>query len=125
MNVIRKLSIVFLVLIIFVSIFETSVYADNFDLGAFNKTGVAGTANVKNLVNNSAATIITVARVVCVTIAIVVLLVIAMKYMTSAPGDRADIKKHAIHYTAGVLLLFAVPVVLSLINNFAQMIKAN
>ena len=33
---------------------------------------------------------------------------VAMKYMTSAPGDRADIKKHAISYLIGAFIIFGV-----------------
>ena len=72
--------IVILILML-VSAFSTFAYADNFDINAFETPGKAG--NVKNLVNNTAATVITAARIICVTIAIVILLVIAMKYMIS------------------------------------------
>lgn len=103
--------------------FMTSeVWADNFNLNNFD-TEPAEAAGMKNLVNDTATTAISVMRVACVTIAIVILLVISMKYMMSAPGDRADIKKHAIHYVIGAFILFAVTGLLEIINNFAQQIK--
>ena len=61
-------------------------------------------------------------RIVCVTIAIVILLAISMKYMMSAPGDRADIKKHAIHYVIGAFILFGVTGILGILDNFAKQI---
>lgn len=76
--------------------------------------------NVKNLINNSATTAIAVARIVSITIAIVMLLVIAMKYMISAPGDRADIKKHSVAYVIGAVILFGVTGILSIISEFAK-----
>ena len=52
------------------------------------------------------------------------LLVIAMRYMTSAPGDRADIKKHAIAYVIGAVILFGVPAILGLLVEVAEAINA-
>lgn len=122
MNIVKKLTIALLIFAIFISIFKTEVFADNFNLNAFDNQ-VSSAASMQNLVNDTAVTAISVARIVCVTIAIVILLVIAMKYMISAPGDRADIKKHAIHYVIGAFILFAVTGILSIIDNFAKQIK--
>ena len=74
------------------------------------------------MVNNAAANVIGIARIICVAIAIVMLLVIAMKYMISAPGDRADIKKHAVNYVIGAFVLFGISGILTILNNFAQKI---
>lgn len=120
----RKISIFLISIIVFcilgclsVNVFATS---SNFDIDKFNETNVSGSNTFSNLVNNSAITAITVARIVCVAIAIVMLLVIAMKYMISAPGDRADIKKHAINYVIGAFILFGVTGILSILNNISK-----
>ena len=63
---------------------------------------------IQNSSNNISANVITVVRIIAVTIAIVMLLAVAMKYMTSAPGDREDIKKHAISYLIGASIIFGV-----------------
>ena len=68
--------------------------------------------------------IIGVLRIVGATVAIVMLLVIAMRYMTSAPGDRADIKKHAIAYVIGAVILFGVPAILGVLVEVAEAINA-
>ena len=70
--------------------------------------------------NDTAVTAISVMRIVCVTIAIVILLAISMKYMMSAPGDRADIKKHAIVYVIGAVVLFGSSAILGVIDSFAS-----
>ena len=67
--------------------------------------------------------IIVIARVITTSIAIIVLLVIAMKYMISAPGDRADIKKHAIAYVIGAMILFGSSAILGILVNIAGKIK--
>lgn len=128
MNVLKKISLVLLILIVAISICCTSVRANNassnanFDLEAFDETDASGVDKANNMVNKAAANIISIARIVCVTIAIVMLLVIAMKYMISAPGDRADIKKHAVNYVIGAFVLFGVSGILTVLNNVAQTI---
>ena len=74
-------------------------------------------------VNKVVATVITIARVVGVAVAIVMLLVVAMKYMTAAPGEKADIKKSAVVYVVGAVVLFAVTGILGIINTFSSNIK--
>ncbi len=126
MNIIKKITIIALILTIAISLFATVSYcgvSSNFDVDAFETPGEAG--NVKNLVNNTSKTVIATARIICVSIAIVILLFISMKYMVSAPGDRADIKKHAIHYVVSALILFGVTGILTIISKFADGIKAS
>ena len=125
MNITKKMIVILLAFSIITSVFivmPEEVFADNFDLEAFDND-VESAKSMKELANNTAITAISVARVVCVAIAIVILLVIAMKYMMSAPGDRADIKKYAIHYVIGAFILFGVTGILGIINNFALQIK--
>ncbi len=94
----------------------------NFDFNSFDAE-VSEVEKVNKFVDNAAGTTITIARIVCVAIAIVMLLVIAMKYMISAPGDRADIKKHAINYVIGACVLFGVSGILTILNEVAKSIK--
>ena len=72
-------------------------------------------------ITNPVETIINVVRVIGMCVAIVMLLVVAMKYMTSA-GDKAEIKKSAIIYVVGALVLFGAVGLLSIISQFAGLI---
>ncbi len=51
--------------------------------------------------------ILTVTRIVGVFIAVAILMIVACKYIIASAGDRADIKKHAISYIIGAVILFA------------------
>lgn len=126
MSKLNKVSRIIITLLIMFSMFFTIVYADdgNFDVDAFEGVGEGKLTNAKGYINNTAATVISAMRIICVTIAIVILLVIAIKYMMSAPGDRADIKKHAVHYVISAAILFGVTGILTIINNFATAIGA-
>ena len=55
--------------------------------------------------------------------AVVMLLALAMKYMISAPSEKADIKKSATVYIVGAIVLFGVSGILSIIENFSSAIN--
>lgn len=79
--------------------------------------------NSVDKVNNLIATIITSIRIAGVAVAVVILLVLAMKYMTAAPGDKADIKKSLINYVIGAVIFFGVIGILEIISKFSAAIK--
>lgn len=87
--------------------------ADNVD----KPTGASNTAT------NVVATVISSIRIIGVCFAVVMLLTVAMKYMSAAPGDKADIKKSAVAYVVGAIVLFAVTGILTIIEQFAVVIK--
>lgn len=92
-------------------------------LSGFDKTrDELKLGEVTGTMDKLTATIMTIARTVSVAIAIVMLLVIGMKYMISSPGDRADIKKHAIAYVVGAFILFGVSGILTILLTFAEKI---
>ena len=63
--------------------------------------------------------IIDVIRIVATGVAIIMIIAVAMKYMTAAPGDRADIKKHAVPFVVGAVVLFGATGILTIIKDFA------
>ena len=67
-----------------------------------------------------AGAIITIFQLVGVGVAVIMLIVLAMKYMIAAPGDKADIKKHAVPYIVGAVCLFAGAGILQIIETFAN-----
>jgi len=66
--------------------------------------------------------VIAALRIVCMGVAITMLLVLAMKYMSAAPSEKADIKKHAVVYVVGAVVMFAASGLLTIIGNFASSI---
>ena len=66
----------------------------------------------------------TVVQVVGVGVAIIMLIVLAIKYISAAPGDKADIKKHAVVYVVGAVVLFAASGILGIVKKFAANVTA-
>ncbi len=71
-------------------------------------------------VNSIIGAILTITQVVGVGVAVIMLIVLAIKYISASPGDKADIKKHAVVYVVGAVVLFAASGILQIIKTFAS-----
>ena len=66
--------------------------------------GLNGNGNVQTKVGNN---IVTIIQVVGIVIAVIVLLVIGIKYMMGSASEKAEYKKTMIPYIVGAVLIFA------------------
>ena len=62
-------------------------------------------------------------QVIGVGVAVIMLIVLAIKYISAAPSDKAEIKKHMVVYVVGAIVLFAASGILEIIKRFAGMVK--
>ena len=69
---------------------------------------------------NILSVILGATQVIGVAIAVIMLIVLAIKYISAAPSDKADIKKSAVAYIVGAVVLFAASGILGIIRNFAE-----
>jgi len=81
--------------------------------GAEDKSG-ASTA-----LNNIVGGLLTMVQVVGSGVAVIMLIVLAIKYISAAPSDKAEIKKHAVVYVVGAVVLFAASGIITIVRNFA------
>lgn len=115
MKKVSKILFVFIVLTIFAFNF-TSVQGYDWNVDRFDgKSDSTLDGKAENIVG----AIISITRIVATGIAIIMIIAVAMKYMMAAPGDRADIKKHAVVYIVGAVVLFGSAGILTIIQNFA------
>lgn len=127
--VIRKISIALLIILAASMMFN--IYISNATYNDKMKALVASngipeqTTSASDKVTTVISVIITIIRIVGVTIAIVMLLAIAMKYMTAAAGEKAEIKKSAVQYVVGAVVLFGAVGILGIVNDFAKNITFN
>ena len=68
-------------------------------------------------IGKMADVIIGVIQVIGVAVAIIMLIMLGIKYVSAAPSEKADIKKSAVIYVVGAVLLFGASLVLSLVKN--------
>ena len=105
----------------FFNIYSIGVDKSRFETDKYENQG--GDTKVEEEVRNRANTIVVVTKYVCVTIAVIILLVISMRYMISAPAERADIKKHAVPFVIGTIILFGSAGVLQIIQQISTVFK--
>ena len=70
-------------------------------------------------VNEAANIILGIVQVVAVAVAVIMLIVLAVKYISASPEGKADIKKSATMYIVGAILLFASTGILEILKQFA------
>jgi hypothetical protein len=87
------------------------------DLSDYTKTkdnSGAGTTAQKLI-----SRIINVAQIIGMGVAILMLVVLAIKYISASPDGKAEIKKNATIYIVGAVVLFAASGILQIIRRFA------
>lgn len=130
----RKVISVILIILLAFTLVQNSCYATGAPAGQQSTTGGSsfdwnskktemmtsdGDSNVTKPINSIAGTLITVTQIIAIGVAIIMLIVLAMKYMMSAPGDKATIKSHAVVYIVGAITMFACTGILGIIKQFA------
>ena len=96
---------------------ESAMNVDQFK-GKTDSSGASESAQ------NVIGALITIVRVIGTGVAIIMLVVLAIKYISAAPSDKAEIKKHAVVYVVGAVVLFAASGILGIIQQFAGNIKS-
>ncbi len=120
----KKMNLIIIALLIFVTIISACVVEVN---AAYDFSGKISTMNDKEdtssattSAQNVVGAALQVARIVAVGIALIMLAVLAIKYMSSAPSEKAEIKKYAVVYVVGAVVLFAASAILGIIKDFAD-----
>ena len=119
MTFIRKLFVLmaFILLVCFVvSNYYSVQAASSIPFTGDMKVGQEGIESTKSLLSS----ILGIVRIIGMTVAVVMLAVIACKYMLSAPGDRADLKKYLPVYITGAIVLFGASGLVGLIRDITM-----
>ena len=116
----------FLILAMLIMVFAmtSEVFADeagfSWDTAIDNANKAKGVEALNKSATNITGSILSVVKYVATGIALIMIVVIAAKYMLASAGDRADIKKHAVAYVTGALILFGSAAIVEIIQQFAD-----
>lgn len=119
-NMVRVISLVILVLMLAMVVNPVAA-ASSTAGGVTLPTGEGATVNdtgIQNVANN----VIGVLKVVGAAIAVIVLLIMGIKYLMASVEEKADFKKAMIPYVVGALLVFAAPWIAGFIIDLAASI---
>ena len=95
---------------------ETGKSIADTDTTIFTRTDQSGASDA---VTNIIGSIINIAQIIGMGVAIIMLIVLAIQYIAAAPEGKAEIKKNATIYIVGAIILFAAAAILQIIKNFA------
>lgn len=125
MSKVMKVMAVILLAVMIVASVCTSVNALSFDQVDTKSVtnGASDTSGAADSINRIVGSVLTIVQVVGCGVAVIMLIVLAIKYISAAPGDKADIKKHAVVYVVGAVVLFAASGILGIVKKFAGNIK--
>lgn len=106
--------IIFLILAMLLG--TTFAFADDINTGSYTGIYNGGSQSIKS----AGGIILGVVQVVGTSIAVIMLVIIAIRYFTAAPEAKADIKSQLIPYVIGAILLFAASNLVSIVAKAAQ-----
>ena len=126
----RKLYRIISILLLAITFFNivninSAVYASNsvgnsaidrFKTGLENVN--TGTDTPTDVVDNFVGSLIFILQIFFMATAIIMAMVLAIKYMASSVNEKAEIKKHLTIYVLGVVLLFAASGLVALLRDF-------
>lgn len=116
-----KSIICLIVVALAISTFSSVSYADNFDLSKYGNdaspSGGTDASEITEATTTIAGVIVSAVRIVGTGVALIMLTVIAIKYLLAAPGDRADIKKSSFQYIVGAVIVFGSAQILGVLVN--------
>ena len=83
------------------------------------------TSGAGKSVLNIIQSLLVIVQVAAMGVAVIMLIVLAIKYMGSAPNDKASIKNSAIQYVVGAIVLFSTAGIIGIIRKFSGNITAS
>ena len=112
----KRVFLLIIVVTVLFAIVSTNVYSFNVSVGAFSGDG----KEAKKSAENMAGSVLNVVRIAAVGIGLIMLTVLATKYLLASPGDRAEIKGSAVRYILGAVLMFSAAGILLIIQSFTE-----
>ena len=102
-----KMITTILMIVMVLATFASSVFANSQEKTVLNNIKDGGTTVDTDSVQNFGKAIVSVVRVVGVIVAVIVLLILGIKYMVGSAEERAEYKKTMVPYIVGAVLIFA------------------
>lgn len=104
-----------IVICFFIIILKNVCYASGY-LDKFQGTTTGEDAKIKSIISMILGGI----RTIGAGVAVIILLFLGCKYMLASANDRAEIKKYAVTYVIGAIVLFSSSAIISIIKNFVD-----
>ena len=111
---IAKVTATVLLVLMILTMVSTSVFA--WSVSVNPNTAASGATTVTGLGNN----IVGIIQVVGYVVAAVMLVIIGIKYITSSPDGKAEVKKTALFYVLGAVLIAGAATIVGVVFDFGS-----
>lgn len=115
-KVMRIISIALIAIFALMMLSQVS-FAAELDPHSFTREDKSGASNA---VTNVIGSIINIAQIIGMGVAIIMLVVLAIQYIAAAPEGKAEIKKNSTIYIVGAIILFSAAAILQIVKSFAE-----
>lgn len=125
-STIRKIITALMIIAMLASICMPVFAADDKDKAGdlMDPSKVSGTSTkAANSTSTFLNNVLGIVQIVAVSVAVIMLIILGVKYISAAPGEKADIKQGAMIYVVGAILMFAAAAIVGIIKGFAGTIK--
>lgn len=119
-NKILKIMSILVVIIMMVMCLSNIVMADDL-LDPTSVTAQSTTASTS--VGNIISEVLGIVQVIAIGVAVIMLVVLAIKYISASPSEKANIKEGLKIYIVGAVLLFGASGILQILKSFAGQIQ--
>ena len=113
---VRIISTILMVIMIIASLSSIVLGAE----ATLNALKNPGTVNGVTEVQNLGKQMVGILQVIGIVVAVVVLLVLGIKYMMGSAEEKAEYKKTMIPYIVGAILIFAATTIVNVVYNIAN-----
>lgn len=114
-KIVKIISILFVIIAIF--------SAFNMVLGASIPTAIQPSGSGVSSIQNITGNVIFIIQMIAFAAAVIMLIFVGIKFITASPEAKAEIKKTAVIYVIGAVLLFAAGGILGIIQSLSQNVK--
>lgn len=91
------------------------VFANDINIPNGSNGGYSGTG-----LDTTTSNIIGIVQFICYAAAVILLVILGVKWIMAAPDQKADLKKSAVIYVVGAVLVFAAGAILQVIRSVAN-----
>ena len=113
-KVIKILLMLVMVIFLFTTISDAATMVNKF------KGETDGFEGADTKIKSAISAVLSIVRIIGGAVAAGILMIIATKYMLSSAGERAEIKKSAVVYVLGAIVLFGAPKIVDILVDFAK-----
>ncbi len=111
----KTMSKIVIALIVVATILSAVSVVLGVDIPEGSNAGYNGTG-----LGTTVSNIIGIVQFICYAAAVILIVVLGVKFMTASPDGKAEIKKSAVIYVVGAVLVFAAGLLLNLVRNIAS-----